>query len=191
MKSILFLGDSITDCERLYSADGLGLGYVKIISERLPYAIVNRGCNGFGVYDVRRLLKRELEIKPDIVCVLVGVNDIPSLMAGGETFDDFGRAYEDILKRLAGYRTVAAAPFLFRSPSELISRRPFLENMTEIIVGLCERYGVPCIPTNDIFEKKAEVCGEDKLTVDGIHLTYEGHRILADEFIRLIDHVAE
>ena len=48
MKHLLCLGDSLTDCERLSSPDGLGYGYVHLIHQLLnqkqPWETVNRGC---------------------------------------------------------------------------------------------------------------------------------------------------
>lgn len=187
MYRILFLGDSITDCHRLYSDDGLGFGYVKMISERLPKSIINRGFDGFTAYDVKRRLSNDLETKPDLVSLLVGVNDIPSLMAGGESLKDFENHYEDILKGLKGYKTLVILPFVFNTPAELVTWQPTLENITDIIKGLCKKYSIPCLPMQDIFKAAAKTLGEEELTVDGVHLTETGHKILCDNWMNFYD----
>src|SRR5690625_5785114 len=50
-RTILFIGDSITDCSRAQDPDGLGYGYVRLIAEHFaahePTAtVVNRGISG-------------------------------------------------------------------------------------------------------------------------------------------------
>ena len=84
MTRILCLGDSITDCGRLFSADPLGKGYVKQLSCLLHntdhrFSIENRGIDGFTL---ERLLQNTdfwLESSdPDIVTVLIGINDAVS-----------------------------------------------------------------------------------------------------------------
>ena len=52
MPRLLCLGDSITDCGRLFSADPSGNGYVKILSGLLhnagyDFSMENRGIDGF------------------------------------------------------------------------------------------------------------------------------------------------
>ena len=78
MTRISCLGDSITDCGRLFSADPLGKGYVKQLSCLLHntdhrFSIENRGIDGFTL---ERLLQNTdfwLESSdPDIVTVLIG-----------------------------------------------------------------------------------------------------------------------
>lgn len=86
MARILCLGDSITDCGRLFSADPLGKGYVKQLSCLLHntdhrFSIENRGIDGFTL---ERLLQNTdfwLESSdPDIVTVLIGINDVGIMM---------------------------------------------------------------------------------------------------------------
>lgn len=86
MTRILCLGDSITDCGRLFSADPLGKGYVKQLSCLLHntdhrFSIENRGIDGFTL---ERLLQNTdfwLESSdPDIVTVLIGINDVGIMM---------------------------------------------------------------------------------------------------------------
>ena len=59
-EKIVFIGDSITDCERRGGARPLGAGYVKFFADlalaREPgkrLAIINRGINGHTVVNLR------------------------------------------------------------------------------------------------------------------------------------------
>lgn len=94
MKTILFQGDSITDCGRLrkepdnallksfYKITGkspLGSGYPALIASEAAgeYNFINRGVSGDRILDVyARIVRDIIKIKPDYISILVGVNDI-------------------------------------------------------------------------------------------------------------------
>ena len=83
---VLFQGDSITDGKRGRSPDPnhiLGHGYVFIIAAKygagfaeLNLDFVNRGVSGNTVLDLEKRWQTDtLDLKPDLLCVLIGVND--------------------------------------------------------------------------------------------------------------------
>ena len=83
---ILFQGDSITDGNRGRSLDPnhiLGHGYVFITAARhgatfpqLKLEFFNRGVSGNTVLDLEKRWQEDaLDLKPDLLSVLVGVND--------------------------------------------------------------------------------------------------------------------
>ncbi len=103
MKTILFQGDSITDCGRYRNAtdskqssiaffrDGklfkkitaLGDGYPSMVSAELEgknpgaYRFYNRGVGGDRIPDIySRIVKDIIKVKPDYMSLLVGVNDV-------------------------------------------------------------------------------------------------------------------
>ena len=89
MKTIVFQGDSITDCGRNREADintpgHLGLGYVNSIAGRLllddpaaMYRCVNKGISGNRVVDLYARWKIDaLNFNPDLISILIGVNDV-------------------------------------------------------------------------------------------------------------------
>ena len=103
MKTILFQGDSITDCGRYRKAtdtkengiaffrDGklvkkitaLGDGYPALVSAELQskypgkYRYINRGIGGDRITDVySRIVKDIIKLKPDYMSLLIGVNDV-------------------------------------------------------------------------------------------------------------------
>ena len=84
MKTILFQGDSITDAGRdrddFYD---LGKGYPVLVAGRLgldapgEFRFLNRGVSGDRIVDVYARMKRDiLNLKPDVLTLLVGVNDV-------------------------------------------------------------------------------------------------------------------
>ena len=85
--SLLFIGDSITDCERDWTGgknDGLGRGYVSMVDSELqnswppnPLRILNRGINGNCVTDLEdRWDDDVLAHNPDWLSVMIGINDV-------------------------------------------------------------------------------------------------------------------
>lgn len=86
-QTILFTGDSITDCGRGYpvgKGDRLGNGYVSFINGLFgayyPYlriTVLNTGINGNRVIDLERRWKKDvLGLKPDWLSVMIGINDV-------------------------------------------------------------------------------------------------------------------
>ena len=83
-KRLLFIGDSITDCGHLWDfhEKALGDGYVRLISEYMErldpdYEVINCGFNGFTAGDLLHYWQKNGKaLRPDVVTVLVGVNDI-------------------------------------------------------------------------------------------------------------------
>lgn len=84
---ILFQGDSITDGNRGRNADPnhiLGHGYQFIIAARYGadfaernLVFLNRGISGNKVSDLaRRWTPDTLELRPDLLSILIGVNDL-------------------------------------------------------------------------------------------------------------------
>ena len=103
MKTILFQGDSITDCSRYRNATdkkqqsialwgcgrpfkkitALGEGYPAMVSAELEskfpgkYKYINRGVSGDRIPDVyARIVKDIIKVRPDYMSLLIGVNDV-------------------------------------------------------------------------------------------------------------------
>ena len=101
---VLFQGDSITDGNRGRSADPnhiLGHGYAFIIAARQGAAFpeakidfMNRGVSGNTVLDLeKRWPKDTLEQKPDVLSILIGVNDHSRSIP----FDQYEQTYDRII----------------------------------------------------------------------------------------------
>jgi lysophospholipase L1-like esterase len=81
---VLFLGDSITDCEHRGRAQPLGYGYVMLIDALLAahdpdlaLDIVNRGNDGDTIVDLERRFEQDVvALRPDWLFVMIGVNDV-------------------------------------------------------------------------------------------------------------------
>lgn len=192
---ILFQGDSITDGNRGRSADPnhiLGHGYVFITAARhgaaFPAAkldFINRGVSGNTVRD---LLKRwsadVLDLKPDILSVMIGVNDSSKHVP----LDEYERTYDELLSaaRAANpkLKLVLCAPFEKhagpKSSDDIIARQ-------SIVAKLASKYGAALVEFQKVFD--AAITPEtpaDYWIWDRVHPTYRGHQLMADEWERVV-----
>lgn len=193
MKTLLFLGDSITDCGHCFEPENLGDGYVRRIADKFSnqketVRILNKGMDGFTVSAVSRLWKRScLGIKPDFITLLVGINDLAILQNTGMDLayglKAFEKNYESLLediRLITDCPLLLMEPFLFPCPAEFSAWEPHLKEMCRIIEHIAYSYHVGFLPLLEKLKSAASARGYAHITTDGIHLTGEGHQILAD-----------
>ena len=204
MPRLLCLGDSITDCGRLFSADPSGNGYVKILSGLLhnagyDFSMENRGIDGFTLERLLQNMDSWLEASdPDIVTVLIGINDIGIMMntrrssaQQQDLMNKFVTRYELLAKKLSctnsrKRKLYFLEPFVFPWPRCYASWFPLLSQMSVHIRTISQKYGAVFVPLQDDLNQKASLHGMSAITEDGIHLTRQGHRILAEKLYTLI-----
>lgn len=200
MKTLLFLGDSITDCYHNYDTDSLGEGYVRMIAEKLGYGfgkvkVVNKGIDGFTISGVNRLWIRESKnFSPDVITILIGINDI-GVMKNGEKDSDFAlqefkMSFKLLIERIresfAG-PIILMEPFVFPCPEEYKNWEPELNEMNDIIKKLAEKYSLTFVPLWDRLLYACEQTSYQQITVDGIHLTDLGHEIIAETWMDVFE----
>ena len=204
-KKLLFAGDSITDADHLWDPgpDGLGHGYVHMIAEAMagkkeflqgageenPYQFINSGFNGFRAEDLLRRWNRIcLSKKPDLVTLLVGVNEAGAAMEGMVTEPAvFARTYERLITEVRENTEadmILMEPFLFSRPAYLMTWRRYFDPLLPVIAHLAGKYSLPLIRLDGPLNQLAEELGADAVTIDGIHLTELGNRFLAEQWMR-------
>ena len=126
---IVFFGDSITDFGRNHESDdrdsSLGFGFVRIIADRLvsekpdKIKIYNRGVCGDRIVDLYARIKKDCwNLQPDVLSVLIGINDIWHEIDADNGVDitRYERIYrmmiEDTLKVLPNTKIVLCEPFV-------------------------------------------------------------------------------
>ena len=189
----LFLGDSITDANRLWlpESNGLGNGYVSILDQYLtaqePTAyIINKGHDGFTVSALLRSIQSDcITYRPDFVSILIGINDIGVAMNTGVSLENlhFSKIYENLLYTICtetDASLLCLGPFIFPYPQEYLLWMNMVREAEQIIAALANRYQIPFVPLHDLLNTTAKEQGYPAITTDGIHLTQNGHRILAD-----------
>lgn len=187
MADYLFLGDSITDADHLFEPSGLGTGFVSMIAKdpRMQgQRVKNMGHDGFTLERIHRMLLRDGIPPADVITILAGVNDIPV-----EVYTQRNRIPEEFtfccqeilsfLSRKTDAELVVIEPFLFDSPAEYRNWHPYVEEESRILRQETEKFHARFISTDHLLRRRAEEEGFSAITVDGIHLTCRGNRILA------------
>lgn len=196
MKTILFLGDSITDCNHSFDPDNLGYGYVRLISEKISDGIncINKGIDGFTVPALRRLWKTQcLSLSPDMITIVIGINDLAVIKNTGISFlqglNKFITDYEELLddiRLITDCPIILMEPFIFPYPAEYALWEPELHKICEAISQLAAQYHAQFLPLWDTLASAAKLHGYGKITTDGIHLTKLGHEIVAEKLLEIL-----
>lgn len=200
----VFTGDSVTDAGRLRDPQGLGDGWVREVARRLAGVgaaaeILNTGVAGDRAGDLLTRWEAEaLALGPDVLTVLVGVNDV---WPGGPA----ATASEDLAAQLRELATTA----LERGVPELVVVEPFVVPIGArqsrlagqvAAVGVLAREAaeaasttaaggstvVTFVPTAAAFAEAAARLGPAALTGDGVHPTARGHRLLAELWLEAV-----
>ena len=195
---IVFIGDSITDCERDRSDDNsLGNGYVKILADKLrpiypdmDIELINRGVSGHEVCELlARVQKDVIDLKPDAAVVMAGINNVIHQFKYGKTLDlkQFERDYRALLTKIkdAGILLIVLEPFLMPAPDKL-RMRPLFNQELEIIRRVATELADEFVAYDEVFNGLAESIRYTEYSVDGVHPTHRGSRLIADTAIKAI-----
>lgn len=181
---LLFQGDSITDAGRdRNDFHNLGNGYPKYaagyLRERYPdidFEFINLGINGNQTKDlVERLQKDFIDIQPDIVSILIGINDVWHHAADKSRISDetFEERYSTVLKAIkekTNAKIMIMEPFLVPVEDKLFFREDLAPKI-EIIRKLAREYADIYLPTDGLLQ--SAFIGDDPLSyaADGVHPT--------------------
>jgi lysophospholipase L1-like esterase len=203
---ILFQGDSITDGNRTRNEDWnhvMGHGYQYIISSKLWYEepdrkfhFFNRGVSGNKVSDLASRWQTDtLDLKPDVLSILVGVND------ANEAVND--RLKNSSLKYQSGYRDllnrakednpkikfIICEPFLLRVGKVTNDWEFWWEEVKKrqvIAKALADEFDAVFGPFQLAFDKALKRAPADYWIWDGIHPMPAGHELMAREWLKCV-----
>ncbi len=202
-QTVLFQGDSITDCNRSHEVTepnkGLGGGYVAHLAKHLQGAqpggdlnIFNRGISGNRIVDLYARWRIDgLNLRPDTISILVGVNDLLHgyMHNNGVEADRFEAVYRMLLQytreQLPDARIVLMEPFLLEAGPVIESWVRKLTPRREVVRRLADEFQTRFVPLQDRFHERAAKDGPKAWLHDGIHPTPEGHALIAREWLRV------
>ncbi len=207
MKTILFQGDSITDCGRNRENDFyLGNGYANFIKARLgldfpnQYRFLNRGVGGDRLINIYARQKNDIiKINPDYLSVLAGINDVWNGLDDRENvkYDRFAQIYamfmEDMRLKLPNTKIFIMEPFFVKggnavkNSEDYPDREKYFEEQVlekaDIAKKTAEEYGAVFIPLRDKLKEAEMKMETNELSYDGIHLSPIGHEIIARRWL--------
>jgi lysophospholipase L1-like esterase len=196
--TLLFFGDSITDCDRdRTKLDSLGGGYVNQINARLGHAlaspalrVINKGCSGHRIYDLEARLETDLLAhKPTVVTFLIGINDVWRRFDSNtvSAAADFAASYRRILTRIRAElnpRLVLMEPFLLPVPADRRAWREDLDPKITIVRDLAVEFGADLIPLDGQFASAATRAPAGYWLPDGVHPSAAGHTLITELWLK-------
>lgn len=211
-KLILFQGDSITDWKRdRNDPDSLGMGYANLVASSLgldfpeQYKFYNRGISGNRIVDVyARILKDIINLKPDYMSLFVGINDVSHEVHhnNGVKPKKFEKLYtmllEEIFEDLPDIKIMILSPFVLKGsvtvdnekiPDKWTRFKTGVNANIEITKRIADKFGLPFINLQSVFDKACETVSESYLTLDGVHPTPVGHEIIKREWLKCFENL--
>ncbi|QNA93528.1 MULTISPECIES: SGNH/GDSL hydrolase family protein [unclassified Microbacterium] len=187
----VFLGDSVTDSGRTTGGPPTGDGYVSriahAVTERgLDVEVLNRGVNGDQAADVLRRVESDcIELAPDLVSIMVGVNDTWRRYDSDAPvpLEAFTAAFDALVDRLRSVaRVVVMTPFLLPvAPGQGEWLIDDLGPKIEVERASARRVGAAIVDAQSAMEMSA--CAPMDLAFDGVHPTAAGFDTLAAAWI--------
>ena len=201
---LLFQGDSITDWGRSYEDPHLlGEGYVKYAAKYLQEAypqvefeFINLGISGNQTLSlVNRLDKDFIDVQPDIVSILIGINDVwhhaeDRSWIPDEVFEERYRTVLQAIKEKTNAKIMMLEPFLIPVEDKLYFREDLYKKI-EIERALAREYADVYIPTDGLLASAYIGNDPTAFAADGVHPTDFGAefigRIYCDYMKKIID----
>lgn len=201
MKTILFQGDSITDAGRSRENDGnFGYGYPTLVKGSVgfdfpgQYQFYNRGISGNRVVDLYARIKIDfINLKPDILSILIGINDVWHEVGSrnGVDAEKYFRVYcmliEELKEALPELKIMILEPFVLKAAAtegawDIFSAE--VSKRAQKAREVAEKYQLTFIPLQEKFDEAAKICPASYWLGDGVHPTTMGHELIKREWIK-------
>lgn len=223
---VLFIGDSITDgnwgnacgtakpsSERtLWDMNHIyGSGYMYLCATHYQgdypekeYEFFNRGISGNTLEDLEKRWQTDaIDLKPDVLSLLVGTNDVHYYLQGDKKkpfdFAAWEERYRSLLSRSLqanpDLKIVLGAPFVantgsMRQSVDFAERDSLVRRCAQAVERIAKEYNAVFLPYNALFDKLLSSTPTSKDTYwiwDGIHPTPAGHKRMADLWIERVN----
>lgn len=201
---ILFQGDSITDCYRIKEGDALdlrmGMGYAMLVQAELgyeepnKYVFMNRGISGNRINDLYARIKKDIiNLKPDVMSILIGVNDVWHEFGeqNGVDSEKFFKIYsmliEEVKEALPDIKIMILEPFALKEKGNDAYWDEFKDEVAKrgkMAKKVAEKYNLSFIPLQNKFDEAAKLAPNSYWLADGVHPTAAGHTIIKNEWIK-------
>jgi len=200
-ETMLFIGDSITDCGRRNNGGTLGDGYVRwfdvLMTLREPekrVTIINKGIGGDRVTGLeQRWTDDVLRHQPDWLSIKIGINDLHSFLGNpgdpnAVTPQKFERAYDAILTRtrkaLPRCRILLIDPFYIsieRAPDHWRRRvLDLLPTYIKIVHQMSRRHKTRLVETHALYQRLLKYRDADTFCPEPVHPNAVGHLAIAE-----------
>ena len=209
MKRFLFQGDSITDVSRVDADDGgagsylFGYGYPNLLAadflknRKGEIEFINRGISGNRIVDLYARIKDDIiNLKPDIMSILIGVNDVWHELSqqNGVDAPKFEKIYsmliEEIKEALPDLEIIVLAPFVLKGTGTEMYYDEFrveVAKRAECAKRVAEKYGLSYVPLQKAFDDASADGDTTYWTTDGVHPTAAGHQLIKEALAEAVE----
>src|SRR5690606_4954022 len=205
--TILFQGDSITDAGRNRdikepnNSSALGRGYAFLAAAELLHNfaslklnIHNRGISGNKVYQLAERWEEDcLKIKPDVLSILIGVNDYWHKRNGNydgtvATYrNDYMALIEPTKKALPNVTLIICEPFAIPGTKAVDNTWfPEFNEYQTAAREVADRFDAVFIPFQSVFDKAMEKAPGDYWAPDGVHPSIAGAQLMATTWMQIV-----
>lgn len=211
MKTILFQGDSITDCGRKREdPTSLANGYPRLVAADIgfdnpnEYTFYNRGISGNRIVDLYARMKIDLiNLKPDYMSILIGVNDTWHEInrQNGVDTAKYERIYsmliEEVKEALPDIKIIILEPFVLKGSATVATEEipdkweRFDKDVREKAAAarrVADKFGLKFVPLQDKFSELDKE-HEGIWTADGVHPTVFGHELITREWLAAFEEI--
>lgn len=198
---ILFQGDSITDCGRDREKDvKTGIGYPTMVKGQLGYdepghTFINRGIGGNRSVDLYARIKKDIiNLKPDLMSILIGVNDVWHDLhesPNGVDADKFYKIYcmliEEVKEALPNIKIMILEPFVLHGTAT-DEHWEFFDVETKkraaMAKKVAEKYNLTWVPLQEGFDALLEKAPAGYWLRDGVHPDAPGHDFIKRQWLK-------
>ncbi len=204
---ILFQGDSITDAGRSREHAGepnqqaaFGRGYAWMAAASLltsrpndELQLFNRGISGNKVPQLADRWQVDcIDLKPDVLSILVGVNDLWHKRNGNYdgTVESYETGYRELLQQtneaLPEVKLVLCEPFLLNCGAVSEEWFPEFDSMRAIVQQLSDEFQTVFVPFHTMFDQATEYAPPEHWAEDGVHPTPNGAAQMAHHWLAAV-----
>jgi lysophospholipase L1-like esterase len=206
--TVLFQGDSITDAGREKEKElpnnsrSFGSGYAFLAASALLNAlpeknlsIYNRGISGNKVYQLAERWQKDcLDLKPDVLSILIGVNDYWHKRNGNYdgTIEVYENDYRALLlntkAELPNVKLVICEPFYVLNTSAVDETwaAPMKEYQA-VAKKMADEFGTLWVPFQAVFDEAIKHAPATYWTGDGVHPAMPGAQLMAEAWLRVVE----
>ena len=205
---ILFQGDSITDSGRnkedtgFNTARNLGSGYPMLAGaailnkyEALDLKIYNKGISGNKVFQLAERWDKDcLELKPDVLSILIGVNDIWHKLNGtyngtAEIYrNDYIALLERTMKALPNVKLIICEPFAVKGVKAVDDKwYPEFFDYQKAAKDIARQFRATYIPFQSVYDEAQKRAPGSYWTGDGVHPTLAGAQLMAKAWMKALE----
>ena len=203
-QTVIFIGDSITDCDRRGGAAPFGTGYVRqivdLVTAAHPERMIAFHNKGIGGDTTGGLVNRwgddVIALSPDWVSVLIGINDLHTYLNGqgdGISPKQYRKNYQAFLDRTADEtqaRVVLMDPFYMSEETVAGGHRTdvleLLSDYVQVVRDMADQFDTLHVPLQDLFRRQLQFRPADMFGPEPVHPQQLGHAVIAQSWLAAV-----